>query len=160
MARFVNKVTLLGNVGGDPEVRSFQNGGRVLTFNLATGESWKDGNGERKERTTWHRVSIFVDGLIDVAEQYVRKGSKLYIEGKLENREWTDQAGIKRYSTEVALRPFRSELVLLGDPGSRNEGAPSAPRRERAPAGAGAGDGYLPGRGDLDAEIPFAPSWQ
>lgn len=158
MARYVNKVTLLGNVGADPEVRSFQNGGRVLTFSLATAESWKDGSGERKERTTWHRVSVFVDQLVDLAEQYVRKGSKLYVEGKLENREWTDQAGVKRYSTEVALRPFHGELVLLGDPGSRSDDARSAPRRE--PAGAGAGGGYLPSRGGLDDDIPFAASWQ
>ena len=158
MAGFVNNVTLLGNLGADPEVRNFQNGGRVLTFSLATGESWKDSYGERKERTTWHRVSVFVDGLISVAETYLRKGSKVYIEGKLENREWIDQGGVKRYSTEVALRPFQGKLVLLGDPGSRGDGSRSAPQREAAPAGAG--DGYLPGRGDLDDEIPFSPQWQ
>lgn len=159
MAGYVNKVTLLGNLGADPEIRNFQNGGRVLTFNLATGESWTDrNNGERRERTTWNRVSVFVDGLVDVGEKYLRKGSKVYVEGKLENREWTDQGGVKRYSTEVALRPFHSELVLLGDPGGRGESSRPAPRREAAPAGVG--DGYLPGRGDLDDEIPFSPQWQ
>ena len=156
MAKFVNKVQLLGNLGADPEVRNFQNGGRVLTFNLATSDTWKDrDSGERKERTTWHRVSIFADGLIDVAEKYLKKGSKVLVEGKLENREWTDGEGVKRYSTEVALRPFSSDLVLLGDaPAGRSE---SAPRRERQTVGAGAGGrGYnLPEDGDLDDSIPF-----
>ena len=158
MAGYVNKVTLLGNLGGDPEVRSFQNGGRVLSFSLATSESWKDILGERKERTTWHRVCIVVDGLIDVAERYLRKGSKVYVEGKLENREWTDPEGVKRYATEVALRPFQSELVLLGDPGGRGENTRAAQRREPAPAGAS--DGFLPGRGALDDKVPFAAPWQ
>ena len=154
MAKFVNKVQLLGNLGADPEVRNFQNGGRVLTFSLATSDTWKDrDSGERKERTTWHRVSIFADGLIDVAEKYLKKGSKVLIEGKLENREWTDGEGVKRYSTEVALRPFSSDLVLLGDtPASRGE---SVPRRERETVGAG-GRGYsLPKDGDLEDSIPF-----
>ena len=156
MAKFINKVQLLGNLGADPEVRNFQNGGRVLTFSLATSESWKDrDSGERRERTTWHRVSIFADGLIDVAERYLKKGSKVLVEGKLENREWTDNEGMKRYSTEVALRPFGGDLVLLGDaPSSRGEGTPW---RERQAAGAGAGGrGYdLPKDGDLDDSIPF-----
>lgn len=156
MARYINKVQLLGNLGADPEVRNFQNGGRVLTFSLATSDTWKDRNsGERKERTTWHRVSIFAEGLIDVAEKYLRKGSKVLIEGKLENREWTDGDGVKRYSTEVALRPFSSDLVLLGDaPGGRGEGVP---HRERQTArGAAGGRGYdLPKDGDLDDSIPF-----
>ena len=155
MARFVNKVTLLGNLGADPEVRNFQNGGRVLTFSLATSESWKDrNNGERKERTTWHRVSIFADGLIDVAEKYLKKGSKVLIEGKLENREWTDSEGVKRYSTEVALRPFNGDLVMLGDAPGRTEGAP---RREPETASAGCsgrGDD-LPKGGELEGEVPF-----
>ena len=156
MAKFINKVQLLGNLGADPEVRSFQNGGRVLTFSLATSESWKDrDSGERRERTTWHRVSIFADGLIDVAEKYLKKGSKVLVEGKLENREWTDGEGVKRYSTEVALRPFGSDLVLLGDaPSSRGEGAP---RRERQTMEGGSGGrGHdLPPVGDWDEEVPF-----
>ena len=154
MAKFVNKVQLLGNLGADPEVRNFQNGGRVLTFSLATSDAWKDrDSGERKERTTWHRVSIFADGLIDVAEKYLKMGSKVLVEGKLENREWTDGQGVTRYSTEVALRPFSGDLVLLGDtPAGRSEGAP---RRECQTAGAG-GRGYnLPKDGDLDDSIPF-----
>ena len=156
MAKYINKVQLLGNLGADPEVRHFQNGGRVLSFNLATSESWKDrDSGERKERTTWHRISIFADGLIDVAEKYLKKGSKVLVEGKLENREWTDGEGVKRYSTEVALRPFSSDLVLLGDvPAGRGD---SAPRGERHSVGAGAGGrGYdQPKDGDLDDPIPF-----
>ena len=156
MAKFINKVQLLGNLGADPEVRNFQNGGRVLTFSLATSDTWKDrDSGERKERTTWHRVSIFAEGLIDVAEKYLKKGSKVLVEGKLENREWTDGEGVKRYSTEVALRPFSSDLVLLGyAPAGGSEGTP---RRERQTTGAGAsGRGYdLPKDGDLDDSIPF-----
>lgn len=166
MAGYVNKVTLLGNLGADPEVRSFQNGGRVLTLSIATSESWNDRNsGERRERTTWHRVSIYVDGLVEIAERYLRKGSKVMVEGKLENREWTDGEGIKRYSTEVALRPFHSELILLGDPpggdrGERGYGTRRAPadRREPAVAGAGAGGGsssWASGRDDRDDEPPF-----
>ena len=154
MAGYVNKVTLLGNLGGDPEVRSFQNGGRVLTFSLATGESWTDRNsGERRERTTWHRVCVHVDGLVDVAEKYLRKGSKVYVEGKLENREWTGEDGAKRYSTEVALRSFQSELVLLGEPGGRGDGSRPASRREAAPAGSAGG--YAPPQGGGDDDIPF-----
>lgn len=157
MARYINKVTLLGNVGADPEVRSFQNGGRVLTFSLATADVWTDRNsGERRERTTWHRISIFVDGLVDVAEKYLRKGSKVYVEGKLETRDWTDSEGVKRYATEVALRPFHGELVLLGDPAGSGGRARA---REHAGA-AGGGDGCLPKHGDLDDDIPFGPSWR
>ncbi|MCG7352612.1 single-stranded DNA-binding protein [Roseomonas mucosa] len=155
MARYINKIQLLGNLGADPEVRNFQNGGRVLTFSLATSEFWKDrDSGGRRERTTWHRVSIFSDGLIDVAEKYLKKGSKVLVEGRLENREWTDGEGVKRYSTEVVLRPFGGDLVLLGDTqSSRGEGTP---RRERQAAAAGGGRGYdLPEDGDLDDSIPF-----
>ena len=163
MAGYVNKVMLLGNLGADPEMRTFQNGGRALTFNIATGESWTDRNsGERREKTTWTRVVIFADGLIDVAKKYLRKGSKVMIEGKLENREWTDAQDIKRYTTEVTLRPFRGELVLLGDAptGERSAGTHRAPanRREPAAANAGAGGGSPPwasGRDDQDSDIPF-----
>lgn len=154
MAGYVNKVTLLGNLGADPEVRSFQNGGRVLTFSLATGESWTDRNsGERRERTTWHRVCVHVERLVDVAEKYLRKGSKVYVEGKLENCEWTGEDGTKRYSTEIALRPFHSELVLLGEPGGRGDGSRPASRREAAPAGSA--DGYSQRQDDRDDDIPF-----
>jgi single-strand DNA-binding protein len=114
MAGSVNKVILVGNLGRDPEVRSFQNGGRVCSLSIATSESWKDkASGERKERTEWHRVSIFNDNLVTIAERYLRKGSKVYLEGQLETRKYQDKDGVEKYSTEVVLRPFRGELTLL-----------------------------------------------
>ena len=114
MAGSVNKVILIGNLGRDPEVRSFQNGGKVCNLRIATSETWKDRNtGERRERTEWHSVAIFSEPLARVAEQYLRKGSKVYIEGQLETRKWQDQSGQDRYSTEVVLRPYRSELTML-----------------------------------------------
>lgn len=133
----VNKVILVGNLGRDPEVRAFQNGGRVANLSLATSESWKDKNsGERKERTEWHRVVVFNEGLVGVCEKYLSKGSKVYIEGQIETRKFTDNSGDERYTTEIVLRPFRSEIVMLGD---KSEG------REPDP----------PGGGDLDDEIAF-----
>lgn len=114
MSGSLNKVTLIGNLGKDPEIRSFQNGGRAANFSIATGESWKDKeSGEKKERTEWHRVSILSDGLVGVAEKYLKKGAKVYVEGKLETRKWTDRDGVERYSTEVVLRPYSGELILL-----------------------------------------------
>ena len=151
MARYVNQVTLLGNLGNDPEVRSFQNGGRVLTFSVATSEFWKDRNGEQRERTEWHRIVVQVDGLIELGEKYLRKGSKVLVQGKLETREWTDQDGARRFATEIALRPFQSNLVLLDAPGGRDEGSA---RRERQPASAGAGGRDMP-KVDLDDDIPY-----
>ena len=120
MAGSVNKVILVGNLGSDPEVRNFQNGGKVCNLSLATSENWKDKNtGERRDKTEWHRVAIFSEPLVRVAEQYLRKGSKVYIEGQLETRKWQDQSGSDRYSTEVVLRPYRSELTMLD---GRSEG--------------------------------------
>lgn len=114
MAGSVNKVILVGNVGNDPEIRSFQNGGRVANLSLATSESWKDkATGERKDKTEWHRVSVLNEGLVKVIESYVHKGSKLYIEGQLETRKWQDANGQDKYSTEVVLRPYRGELTML-----------------------------------------------
>ena len=114
MAGSVNKVILVGNLGSDPEIRNFQNGGKVCNLSVATSENWKDKNtGERRDRTEWHRIAIFSEPLVRVAEQYLRKGSKIYIEGQLETRKWQDQAGSDRYSTEVVLRPYRSELTML-----------------------------------------------
>ena len=114
MAGSVNKVIIVGNLGRDPEVRSFPSGGRVVSLRIATSENWRDkATGERKERTEWHSVSIFSEPLGKIAEQYLRKGSKVYIEGALETRKWQDQSGADRYSTEVVLRPFRGELTLL-----------------------------------------------
>lgn len=132
----VNKVILVGNLGRDPEVRTFQNGGQCANLSLATSESWKDKNsGERKERTEWHRVVVFNEGLVKVCENYLRKGSKIYIEGQIETRKFTDNSGEERYTTEIVLRPFRSEIVMLGD---------KQESREPEPAGGG-----------LDDEIAF-----
>src|SRR5215210_4500720 len=124
MAGSVNKVILVGNLGKDPEARSFQNGGEVVSFSVATSESWKDRNsGERKEKTEWHNVSIFSEGLARVAEEYLRKGSKVYLEGQLETRKWQDQSGNDRYSTDVVLRQFNSAMVLLDSRGEGGGGA-------------------------------------
>ena len=137
MAGSVNKVILIGNLGRDPEVRTFQNGGKVVNLRIATSENWKDKNtGERRERTEWHSVAIFSEPLGRVAEQYLKKGSKVYIEGQLETRKWQDQSGADRYSTEVVLRPFRSELTLLD---ARGEGGSGG--------GYGGGGGYDEGPG-------------
>ena len=120
MAGSVNKVILVGNLGKDPESRSFANGGKVVSFSVATSENWKDrSSGERKEKTEWHNVSIFSEGLAGVAERFLKKGSKVYLEGQLETRKWQDQSGNDRYSTDVVLRQFNSSMVLLD---SRGEG--------------------------------------
>ena len=114
MSGSLNKVQLIGHLGKDPEIRSFQNGGKAATLSLATSESWKDKeSGERKERTEWHRISITNDGLIGVVEKFLKKGAKIYIEGQLETRKWTDKEGEERYSTEVVLRPYAGELLML-----------------------------------------------
>ena len=123
MAGSVNKVILIGNLGRDPEIRTFQNGGKVANLRIATSEQWKDRNsGERRERTEWHSVAIFSEPLGRIAEQYLKKGSKVYVEGQLETRKWQDQNGNDRYSTEVALRPFRSELTMLDGRGGSGGG--------------------------------------
>jgi single-strand DNA-binding protein len=122
MAGSVNKVILIGNLGQDPEVKSFQNGGKVCNLRLATSESWKDKQtGERKERTEWHTVAIFGEGLVGVAEKYLRKGSKIYVEGQLETRKWQDQSGGDRYSTEVVLRGPGSALTMLDGPQGKQD---------------------------------------
>lgn len=138
MAGSVNKVILIGNLGRDPEVRSFQNGGKVCNLRIATSETWKDKNtGERRERTEWHSVAIFSEPLVRVAEQYLRKGSKIYVEGQLETRKWQDQSGQDRYSTEVVLRPYTSTLTMLD---GRNEGGGGMG------GGGGGGGGYVEDR--------------
>src|SRR6267378_1511020 len=123
MAGSVNKVILVGNLGRDPEIRSTQDGTRIANLNLATSESWRDKmSGERKERTEWHRVVIFNENLVTIAEKYLRKGSKIYVEGALQTRKWTDNAGIEKYSTEVVLQKFRGELTMLdGATGGRGQ---------------------------------------
>jgi len=181
MAGSVNKVILVGNLGRDPEVRTFQNGGRVCNLRLATSETWRDkASGERRERTEWHSVVIFNENLLRVAEQYLRKGSKVYIEGQLETRKATDQGGAERYFTEVVLRPFRGELTILDSKGGGSEsgddysaggsdfgsggsgfGGSSGGRSfsggggERRPAAVGGGGAGRPSSADLDDEIPF-----
>lgn len=158
MAGSVNKVIIVGNLGKDPEVRSFQNGGRVCNLSIATSESWKDkASGERKERTEWHRVVIFNENLLKVAESYLKKGTKVYIEGQLETRKWTDQSGQEKYTTEVVLRPYRGELTILD---SRRDGQ----SQEQPYAMAAGAENFTPSSGgrasappvnDIDDEIPF-----
>ncbi|MBN8292833.1 single-stranded DNA-binding protein [Rhodobacter sp. NTK016B] len=155
MAGSVNKVILVGNLGRDPEVRSFQNGGKVCNLRIATSEAWRDKqSGERRERTEWHSVAIFAEGLVKIAEQYLRKGSKVYIEGQLEARKWQDQQGQDRYTTEIVLRPYRGELTLLdgkrdsGGDGDRGQGGYGDQRGGEQSGGFG-------GASDMDDEIPF-----
>ena len=125
MTGTLNKATLIGHLGKDPEIRSFQNGGRAASFSIATSENWKDKeSGERKERTEWHRISILNDGLVTVAEKYLKKGAKVYIEGQLETRKWTDKDGKEKYSTEIVLRPYAGELIMLDGRSKAGEAAP------------------------------------
>lgn len=169
MSGSVNKVILVGNLGRDPEIRAMQNGDRVCNLSLATSERWKDRNsGEMQERTEWHRVVLFDQRLVDVAEKYLTKGSKVYIEGQLQTRKWTDQQGVEKYSTEVVLQRFRGELTMLD---SRNSGggygdSAGGGGGYGASNGNGGGGGYdAPPQGgggrapmggnDLDDEIPF-----
>ncbi|WP_149142453.1 single-stranded DNA-binding protein [Gemmobacter caeruleus] len=185
MAGSVNKVIIVGNLGRDPEVRSFQNGGKVVNLRIATSETWRDRNsGERKERTEWHSVAIFSEPLANIAERYLKKGSKVYIEGALETRKWQDQSGQDRYTTEIVLRPYRGELTLLdgrgeggggsvdydqggGDyeGGSGGGGRGGSYGGGRSGGGGGYGGGNQGGfgggsggggsRNDMDDEIPF-----
>ena len=180
MAGSLNKVMLIGNLGADPEVREFQNGGAVCNLRIATSEQWKDRNtGERQERTEWHSVAIFSEGLINVAKSYLRKGSKVFIEGQLQTRKWQDQNGQDRYSTEIVLRGFNGTLTMLdGAPGGGGAGGGGGGQRGgfgggSAGSGAGGGNdgGWNQGGGgqsgggkgsgggsnydDLDDDIPF-----
>jgi len=168
MAGSVNKVILVGNLGRDPEVRTSQDGAKIVSLNIATSESWKDrASGERKEKTEWHRVVIFNPNLADVAERYLRKGSSVYIEGALQTRKWTDQSGQERYTTEVVIGRFKGELTLLGgrDGGGSGGGGgggfgggyDDAPPRQGGGGGGarqGGGQSWEP-PADLDDEIPF-----
>ena len=163
MAGSVNKVILVGNLGRDPEVRSFPNGGKVCNLRIATSENWRDKqSGERKEKTEWHSVAIFSDGLVKVAEQYLKKGSKVYIEGALETRKWQDQSGADRYTTEVVLRNFGSTLVMLDGREGGGGGSGGGGGYEEGQAGgggygdrSGSGQASSSARSDLDDEIPF-----
>ena len=160
MAGSVNKVILIGNLGRDPEVRSFQNGGKVCNLRIATSETWKDRNtGERREKTEWHSVAIFQEGLVRIAEQYLRKGSKVYIEGQLQTRKWQDQSGQDRYSTEVVLQGFNGTLTMLdgrgdgGGYGGGSSGGDGGGYDSGSSQGGGGGGGGS--SRDLDDEIPF-----
>ena len=157
MAGSVNKVILVGNLGRDPEIRQFPNGGSVASFSIATSESWKDRNtGERKEKTEWHRVAVFSEGLVKVVERFLKKGSKVYIEGQLETRKWTDNAGQEKYTTEVVLRNFGSTLTMLD-----GRDGPSAGRGVSEDGGGFGGEPrQMDGpredfSADLNDEIPF-----
>ncbi|MCX7299034.1 MAG: single-stranded DNA-binding protein [Rhodobacterales bacterium] len=165
MAGSVNKVILVGNLGRDPEVRTFQNGGKVVNLRIATSETWKDRNtGERKEKTEWHSVAIFNEALGKIAEQYLKKGSTVYIEGQLETRKWQDQTGADRYTTEVVVKQFRGELTLLG---GRDGGSGGTSYMADQSSGGGYGSAYDSGQSsgpsgssrgsssDIDDEIPF-----
>ena len=174
MAGSLNKVMLIGNLGADPEVRSFQNGGKVCNLRIATSETWKDRqSGERKEKTEWHTVAIFSEGLVGVAEQYLRKGSKVYIEGKLQTRKWQDQSGADRYSTEVVLQGPGAVMTMLdGAPGGGGGQRGGGSGGDYGRSGGGGGGGWNQGGGnagasaaggasggsnydDLDDDIPF-----
>lgn len=162
MAGSVNKVILIGRMTRDPETRTFANGGKVVNLRLATSEHWKEkATGERKERSEFHSVAIFNEGLAKIAEQYLRKGSTVYIEGQLETRKWQDQSGADKYTTEIVLRPFTGNMTLLGgkpegDMAERQQGGGyddygSADQSQRAPAGR---------HSDMDDGIPFAAEWR
>ena len=185
MAGSVNKVILVGNLGRDPEVRNTQDGSKIVNITLATSETWNDrASGERKEKTEWHRVVIFNDRVADVAERFLKKGAKIYVEGSLQTRKWTDQSGQEKYTTEVVIGRFNGQLTMLdtrsgGEAGASHGGGGMAdqpmgggagggggmpnpaPARERAPAraparaGAGGPSWDAPRGGDLDDEIPF-----
>jgi len=170
MAGSVNKVILVGNLGRDPEVRTTQDGGKIVTFSIATSERWRDRNsGDQRERTEWHRIVIFNENLGRIAEQYLRKGSSVYVEGQLQTRKWTDQSGQEKYTTEVVLQRYRGELTLLGGRGEGGGGSDYARGGDDYGGGGysgggggggrsgGGGGGQPPmgGPSDLDDEIPF-----
>jgi len=162
MAGSVNKVILIANLGRDPEVRSFSNGGKVCNLRIATSETWKDrSTGERKERVEWHSIAIHAEGLVGIAEKYLRKGSKVYVEGQLETRKWQDQSGQDRYTTEVVLRPYNGTLTLLDGRRDGNGGGSGSDYGGGSGGGSGYGSGGRPSSGsDIDNEIPFAPEWR
>ncbi len=169
MAGSVNKVIIIGNLGRDPEVRTFQNGGKVVNLRIATSENWKDKNtGERREKTEWHSVAIFNENIGRIAEQYLKKGSTVYIEGQLETRKWQDQSGQDRYSTEIVIRPFKGEMTLLGGRGDAGGSGGGYGGDSGGGYGGGSGGGYDDrggfgggggqsggGSRDIDDEIPF-----
>lgn len=153
MSGSLNKVTLIGNLGKDPEVRKTQSGKSIVNLSIATSETWRDKNsGERKEKTEWHRVVIFSDGLCKIAEQYLKKGTKVYIEGALQTRKWTDQSGVDKYSTEVVLQAFGGTIIMLGDNRGNGGGGSS---RSSDDSDRGDSSGGNNKHNDLDDDIPF-----
>lgn len=155
MAGSVNKVILLGNLGQDPEIRRTQDGRPIANLSIATSEAWRDKqSGERREKTEWHRVVIFSEGLCRIAEQYLRKGSKVYLEGQIQTRKWQDQSGNDRYSTEIVLQGYNCQFVLM-DPPPREGGGQSRPSTKEDYARARDGGDYDPSPSDLDDEVPF-----
>lgn len=160
MAGSVNKVILVGNLGRDPEIRSMQNGGKVANLSVATSERWRDrGSGDTQERTEWHRVVVFDDKLVEVCERFLRKGAKIYLEGELQTRKWSDQSGTEKYTTEVVLRRFRGQLTMLdtrpGAGGGEYDAAPDYGRQPAAAAGPRDAGGPPARMDDFDDEIPF-----
>ena len=159
MSGSVNKVILVGNLGRDPEVRSMQSGDKVCNLSVATSERWKDRNsGEMQEKTEWHRVVMFDQKLVEVAEKYLQKGAKVFLEGQLQTRKWTDQSGQEKYTTEVVIQRFRGEMVMLDSRGGGQGGGggyDAPPPHDQQPAMAGGGGGGMGGGDDLDDEIPF-----
>ncbi|WP_439398482.1 single-stranded DNA-binding protein [Bradyrhizobium sp. PMVTL-01] len=170
MAGSLNKVMLIGNLGKDPEVRRTRDERPIANLSIATSQTWRDKNtGERKEKTEWHRVVIFNEGLAKVAEQYLKKGAKVYIEGELQTRKWTDQSGVEKYSTEVVLQGFGSTLTMLDSGGNRNGGGgdggggdfgggSGASSRNTSNRSQSSGGGSY--RNDMDDDIPFSPEWR
>lgn len=154
----VNKVILVGNVGKDPEIRTFGNGGKVANFSIATSENWKDKQGQRQEKTEWHNIAVFNEGLIGVIERYVKKGSKLYIEGKLQTRKWQDRDGNDKYTTEIVLQGYGGTLTMLdsreGGQSNQNERGDYQQNQDSGHRSASSGDGPKENF-DLDDEIPF-----
>jgi single-strand DNA-binding protein len=162
MAGSVNKVILVGNLGKDPEIRRTQDGRPIANLSVATSETWRDkSSGERKEKTEWHRVVVFNEGLCKVAEQYLKKGSKVYLEGSLQTRKWTDQSGVEKYSTEVVLQAFNGALTMLDGPAKDAGSDPEQPISQRAmpkkpdPISTG-----RPRQSDMDDDIPFSPEFR
>ena len=158
MAGSVNKVILIGNLGKDPETRTFQNGGKVCNFSIATSESWKHRNtGERQERTQWHNIAIFSEPIAGIAEQYLKKGSKVFVEGQLETRKWQDQAGNDKYTTEVVLKNFKGELTMLGGRSDDLSNASNKQNENQPFQSVGSGGSFQNNLGpdELDDEIPF-----
>ena len=162
MAGSLNKVIIIGNLGKDPEIRRTQDGRAIASLSVATSESWRDKtSGERKEKTEWHRVVIFNEALAKIAEQYVKKGSKVYLEGSLQTRKWTDKDGVERYSTEIVLQGFQNcTLTMLGDKRDAGDADADFDEGERPARGKTSGSGSSMRNSDMDGDIPFGPEFR